>query len=123
VVKSLLATGLVVSAVVGAGYIGLRSLGEEAKATFDELNRALEPPAPGKGKASAQDVAEWIERYRLGVRRAECPREGVKGWDYVCVFVDGDGRRKKVGVMVGPIQPTQTSPPVGAGQRLPPPST
>ena len=120
--KLLLATGVAVSVVIGAGYVGLRSLGEEAQATFDELNRALETPTPRKGKATPQEVAEWIERYRVGARRVECG-EGVKGWDYVCVIVDEDGRRRKIGVMVGPIQPTQMSPPVGARQRLPTPST
>jgi hypothetical protein len=119
-VKALLVTGLAVSIVGGAGYLGLRSLGEEAKATFEEVNRALEGSATGEGKASAQDVAEYIERYRAGARRAEC-REGVKGWDYVCVFTDGDGRRRKVGIMVGPVQPTQMSPLVAARDRLPTP--
>jgi hypothetical protein len=41
-VKALLVTGLAVSLVGGAGYLGLRSLGEEAKATFEEVNRGLE---------------------------------------------------------------------------------
>jgi hypothetical protein len=121
-VKALLMTGLAVSLVGGAGYLGLRSLGEEAKATFEQVNRALEHDVPGEGKASAQDVAEYIERYRAGARRAEC-REGLKGWDYVCVFTDGDGQRRKVGVVVGSTQPTGMSPLVGAGQRLPTPGT
>jgi hypothetical protein len=118
--KALLVTGLAVSIVGGAGYLGLRSLGEEAKATFEEVNRALEGSAAGEGKASTQDVAEYIERYRSGARRAEC-REGIKGWDYVCLFTDGDGRRRKVGIMVGPVQPTQMSPLVGPRDRLPTP--
>jgi hypothetical protein len=117
VVKALVATGLAVSVVAGAGYVGLRTLGEDAKATFDKLNSALEDATPGKGKASAQDVGEWIERYRSGARRAECS-EGVKGWDYVCVFVDGDGRTRKVGVLVDSRQPTQMSPLVGQRERL-----
>src|SRR5688572_30481920 len=116
-VKAVIATALAVTVVGGVGYVGFRTLGEDAKATFDELNQAFEENSPGTGKASAQDAADWIERYRAGASRAEC-REGVKGWDYVCVFVDGDGRRRKVGVMVGPIQPTQMSPLVGARQRL-----
>lgn len=119
-VKALLVTGLAVSIVGGAGYLGLRSLGEDAKATFEEVNRALEGSATGEGKASAQDVAEYIERYRSGARRAEC-RVGIKGWDYVCVFTDGDGRRRKVGVVVGSTQPTHMSPLVGARDRLPTP--
>jgi hypothetical protein len=121
-VRSLLATGLVVSAVIGGGYVGLRTLGEDAKATFDELNRALEKNRPGQGRASAADAAAWIERYRAGARAAECG-EGVNGWDYVCVFRDGDGRRRKVGVIVDWRQPTQMSPLVGARQRLPTPSS
>lgn len=119
-VKALLVTGLAVSIVGGAGYLGLRSLGEDAEATFEEVNSALEGSASGEGKASAQDVAEYIERYRSGARRAEC-REGIKGWDYVCVFTDGDGLRRKVGVVVGSTQPTHMSPLVGANDRLPTP--
>lgn len=119
-VKAVIATALAVTVVGGAGYVGFRTLGEDAKATFDELNQAFEENAPGSGKASAQDAADWIERYRSGARRAEC-REGVKGWDYVCVFTDGDGRRRKVGVVVGSTQPTHMSQLVGANDRLPTP--
>ena len=71
-VRSLLATGLVVSAVIGGGYVGLRTLGEDVKAPFDELNSALEKNLPREGKASAEDAAAWIERYRAGARAAEC---------------------------------------------------
>jgi hypothetical protein len=120
-VKSVLAIALAVSVVGGVGYVGLRTLGEDAKATFDELNRAFEKNAPGEGKASAQDAADWIERYRSGARRAVC-RDASAGWDYVCVFTDGDGRRRKIGVIVDSRQPTQMSPLVGPRQRLPKPT-
>jgi hypothetical protein len=120
-VKALLATGVAVSVVAGVGFLGLRSLGEDAKGTLDEPNSAFEKNAPGEGKASAQDAADWIERYRSGARRAAC-REAASAWDYVCVFTDGDGRRRKIGLIVGSKQPTQISPLVGARQRLPNPT-
>jgi hypothetical protein len=116
--KSLLATGAAVSAVVGVGYVGLHSLGEQAKKNLDELNNALEQSLPGKGKASAREVADWIERYRSGARGAEC-RRGRAGWDYVCVFRDADGRRRKFGVIVDSKQPSLMSPLVGAGEPVP----
>jgi hypothetical protein len=119
--RSLLVAGLAVSVVAGASVVGLRTVGREAKATFDTLNQALEDSTPGKGKASARDAAQWIERYRAGARGARC-RDGGKGWDYVCVFRDGDGRRRKVGVIVGARQPTQMSPLVGVRRPLPTPS-
>jgi hypothetical protein len=118
--KTLLVTILAVSVAAGTGYVGLRTLGENAKATFDELNRALEESSPGTSKASAQDAAAWIERYRSGARKARCSR-GRDGWDYVCVFRDGDGRRRKVGLMVDSRQPTQMSPLAGPHQPLPAP--
>jgi hypothetical protein len=118
-VKALVVTGLAVSALAGAGYVGLHTLGDDAKATFDELNRAFEQNAPGEGKASAQEAAEWIERYRSGARAAQCG-PGRAGWDYVCVFEDGDGRRRKVGIAVDARQPTQLSPLVGPRKPLPP---
>jgi hypothetical protein len=121
-VKTLLATTLAVSVVAGTGYIGLRTLGENAKATFADLNQALEESSPGTGKASAQDAADWIERYRSGARDARC-EDGRRGWDYVCVFRDGDGRRRKLAVMVNATQPTQMSPLLGPRQRLPTPGS
>jgi hypothetical protein len=110
-----------VSVVAGVGSLGLQSLGEDAKGTLDELNSAFEKNAPGEGKASAQDAAGLIERYRSGARRAAC-REAASAWDYVWVFTDGEGRRRKIGLIVGSKQPTQMSPLVGARQRLPKPT-
>jgi hypothetical protein len=119
--RSVLAAGLVVSIVAGVGVVGLRALGGNAKATLDTLNEALERSQPGKGKASAHDVANYFERYRAGARDARC-RNGPEGWDYVCVFKDGDGRRRKIGVLVDSRQSTQMSPPMGVHRRLPSPS-
>jgi hypothetical protein len=120
-VKTRIATVALVSVVAGAGFVGLRTLGESAKETFDELNRTFERNAPGTGKASSQDAAAWIERYSAGAKHASC-RAGQDGWDYVCVFRDGAGRRRKVGVVVGSKQPTQMSPLVAPRQRLPKPA-
>src|SRR5919108_2883684 len=115
--RSVIAAGVAVSVVAGAGVVGLRTLGNDAKATFDTLNKALERNQPGKGKASAREAADWIERYRAGARDAQC-EAAPKQWDYVCIFKDGDGRRRKVGLLVDSRQPTQMSPLVGVHQRL-----
>jgi hypothetical protein len=120
-VKSLLAVGLAVSVAAGVGFLGLQSLGEDAKGTLDELKSAFEKNAPGEGKASVQDAADWIERYRSGARRAAC-REAASASDYVCVFTDGDARLRKIGLIVGSKQPTQMSPLLGARRRLPNPT-
>jgi hypothetical protein len=120
VLRSVLIAGLAVSVVAGAGVVGLRTLGEQAKGTFETLNRAFEDSVPREGKASARDAADWIERYRSGAGGARCrPEPG--DWDYVCIFKDGDGRRRKMGVIVDARQPTQMSPLVGVRQRLPTP--
>lgn len=120
-IRTLLVAGVAVSVVAGAGVIGLRTLGNDAKTTFDTLNRTFEGSLPGDGKASARDVADYFERYRAGARGAHC-RKGPRGWDYVCVFRDGDGRRRKVGVLVDSKQPKHMSPLVGVHQRLPAPT-
>ncbi len=119
--RGVLAAGLTVTVVAGAGVIALRSLGEGAEETFDTLNRTFSANAPGKGEASAQDVADWIERYRTGVRSVRC-RKPASGWDYVCSFRNDGGRRLKVGVLVDSRQPRQMSPVVPARRPLPPPS-
>jgi hypothetical protein len=119
--RAVLAAGLVVSVVAGVGVVGLRTLGGNAKATLDTLNEALERSQPGKGRASAREVADYFERYRAGARDASC-REGRNGWDYVCVFRDGSDRWRKVAVIVDSTQPTQMSPLLGVHRHLPAPS-
>lgn len=119
--RFVLVAGLAVSVVAGVGVVGLRTLGGNAKATFDTLNKAFEDNMPRKGKASSREAAAWIERYRAGASNARC-QKGAQGWDYVCVFKDRDGRRRKLGVIVDSRQPTQMSPLVGVHRRLPTPS-
>jgi hypothetical protein len=118
--KSVLVVGLAVTVFAGAGAVALRTLGNDAKATFDSLNRALAESAPATQKASARDVAEWIERYRTGASGARCGKT-KKRWDYVCLFKDGQGRRVKMGVMVDSRQPIEMSPVVRLRRPLPPP--
>jgi hypothetical protein len=118
--KSVLVVGLAVTVFAGAGAVALRTLGNDAKATFDSLNRALAESAPARKKAAARDVAEWIERYRAGASGARCGKT-KKRWDYVCVFKDGQGRRVKMGVMVDSRQPIEMSPVVRLRRPLPPP--
>lgn len=118
--KSVLVVGLAVTVFAGAGAVALRTLGNDAKATFDSLNRALAESAPATKKASARDVAEWIERYRTGASGARCGKT-KKRWDYVCLFKDGQGRRVKMGVMVDSRQPIEMSPVVRLRRPLPPP--
>ena len=107
--------------LAGAGVVALRSVGEEAEATFDTLNRTFAESAPGEEKASTQDVAAWFERYRPDARAVQC-RRAPSGWDYVCVFRTEPGRRMKVGVRVDSRQPIEMSPIVRARRPLPPPS-
>jgi hypothetical protein len=107
--------------LVGGGVVALRSVGEEAEATFDTLNRTFADSAPGKEKASAQDVADWIARYRADTSDVRCGI-GRKGWDYVCVFRTERGRRLKVGVVVDSRQPIEMSPIVAVRRPLPGPS-
>jgi hypothetical protein len=118
--KSVLVVGLAVTVFAGAGAVTLRTLGNDAKATFDSLNRALAESAPAKKKASARDVADWIERYGAGASGARCGKT-KKRWDYVCVFKDGQGRRIKMGVIVDSGQPIEMSPVVRLRRPLPPP--
>lgn len=118
--KSVLVAGLAVTVFAGAGAVALRTLGNDAKATFDTLNQAFADNAPAKGKASPRDVAEWIERYRADASGTRCGKT-KKSWDYVCVFKDGQGRRVKMGVMVDARQPIEMSPVVKLRKPLPPP--
>jgi hypothetical protein len=118
--KLVLVAGLAFTVFAGAGAVALHTVGNDAKATFDSLNRALADSAPAKKRASARDVADWIERYRPGANGARCGKT-KKRWDYVCVFKDGLGRRLKMGVMVDSRQPIQMSPVVGLRRQLPPP--
>jgi hypothetical protein len=110
-----------VAGVLGSGAFALRSVVERADATFDTLNEALADAIPGKGKASAQETAAWIERFRPGASHVQCER-AAKQWDYVCVF-RGDGKRRlKMGVIVNYKQPIEMSPAVHLRQRLPAPA-
>jgi hypothetical protein len=113
--------GFAVSVLAGAGFVGLRALGEETKGTFDTLNEALAESAPGDEKATAGDVEAWIERYRTEARRISCASRSAE-WDYVCTFEDRQKRTLKMGVMVDSRQPMQMSPIVKARKRLPPPT-
>ena len=119
--RGVLAAGLTVSVVAGAGVLALRSVGEGAKETFGTLNRTFSDNAPEKGEASAHDVADWIERYRADARGVRC-RKAASGWDYVCFFRNDGGRRLKVGVVVDSRQPRQMSPIVPVRRPLPPPN-
>jgi hypothetical protein len=92
--KSVLVVGLAVTVFAGAGAVALRTLGNDAKATFDSLNRALAESAPATQKASARDVAEWIERYRTGASGARCGKT-KKRWDYVCLFRTDKGAESR----------------------------
>jgi hypothetical protein len=112
--------GLAAALFAGTGVVALRTLGQDAKATFDDLNQAFADSAPANKKASARDVADWIERYRAGASGARCGKT-KRSWDYVCVFKDGQGRRVKMGVMVDSRQPIEMSPVVKRRQPLPPP--
>jgi hypothetical protein len=118
--KMFLVAGLAASLLAGVGVVTLRTLGEDAKATFDTLNETFANSAPSKKKASAPDVADWIERYRAEASGARC-RKTKKSWDYVCVFKDAQGRRVKMGVMVDSRQPIQMSPVVKLRRPLPSP--
>ena len=118
--KSVIVVGLAVTVFAGAGAVALRTVGNDAKATFDSLNRALADNAAVKKKASARDVADWIERYRAEASGTRCGRT-KKSWHYVCVFKDGQGRRAKMGVMVDARQPIEMSPVVKLRRPLPPP--
>lgn len=118
--KLFLVAGLALSVFAGVGVVTLRTLGDDAKATFDNLNETFANSAPGKERASARDVGDWIERYRAGASGARC-KKTRKGWDYVCVFKDGQGRRVKMGVLVDSRQPIQMSPVVKLRRPLPPP--
>jgi hypothetical protein len=109
--RTVLVAGLAVSVVAGAGVLTLRTLGDEAKETFGTLNEAFADSEPGQRKASAQEVADWIARYRTDARKPHCQR-GADGWDYVCVFRNRQGRQVKVGVIVNSRQPIQMSPAV-----------
>jgi hypothetical protein len=115
--KSVLVAGLAVAVIAGTGTV---ALGTDAKATFDSLNRALADSVPAKKKASARDVADWIERYRTGASGMRCGKT-KKRWDYVCVFKDGQGRRVKMGVIVDSRQPIEMSPVARLRRPLPPP--
>lgn len=106
--------------VCRSGAVALRTVGNDAKATFDTLNQAFADSAPARGKASARDVAKWIERYRAEASGTRCGKT-KKRWDYVCVFKDGQGRRVKMGVMVDSRQPIEMSPVVRLRPPLPPP--
>jgi hypothetical protein len=117
-VKSLLVVVLAVSTFAGVGIAAFRSLGLNTKTRLEAVNSALTGGAPVQGKASAQETAAWIERYRAGATDARC-REGQKGWDYVCAFRDGTGRRLKVGVTVDTRQPLRMSPLVGLRRPVP----
>jgi hypothetical protein len=99
---------LAVVGVLGSGVYAVYAVGERADANFDALNQALTGAPPGEGKASASEVATWIERHRPDVANARC-KEAGKGWDYVCVFRDDMKRRLKIGIISGPQQPTQMS--------------
>jgi hypothetical protein len=105
----------------GAAVVGLRTLGEDAKATFDTLNRTFEDSVPGEGKASSQDVEDWIVRYRRDARGVVCEKD-LRAWDFVCVFKNSKGRRLKMGVMVNWSQPIQMSPVVKLRRPLPRPA-
>jgi hypothetical protein len=118
--KSVLVAGLAVTVFAGAGAVALRTIGNDAKATFDTLNSALADNVPANKKASARDVADWIERYRAEASGARCGKT-KKRWDYVCVFKDGQGHRVKMGVMVDSGQPIEMSPVVRLRRPLPPP--
>jgi hypothetical protein len=107
--------------LAGAGVVALRSVGEEAEATFDSLNRTFAESARDEEKASRQDVAVWFKRYRPDAPAVRC-RRAPSGWDYVCVFRTEPGRRMKVGVRVDSRQPVEMSPIVSARKQLPPPS-
>jgi hypothetical protein len=119
--RGVLAAGLTVSVVAGAGVVALRSVGEDARDTFDTLNQAFSDNASGEGEASAQEVSDWIERYRDGARGVRC-RRAASGWDYVCFFRADGGRRLKVGVVVDSRQPRRMSPIVPVRRPLPPPN-
>jgi hypothetical protein len=113
----LLAAILGGSVLLGAGAFGLREIGVNANKTFETLNRALEQnPAP-KGKISSREAVAWIARYQPDTTHVGC-RNGRRGWDYSCSFVKG-GRRLKIGVVAGAVQPTETSLPVPLHRRLP----
>jgi hypothetical protein len=118
--RTVLAAGLAASVIGGAGVVTLRALGEDTKATFDTLNEGLADSAPESGKASAEDVADWIERYRADLSGTRCEK-GTNGWDYVCSFTDSQGRRLKLGVLVDSRQPIQMSPAVRGRRPLAPP--
>jgi hypothetical protein len=119
-VKSLLAVGLAVSVAARVGFLGLQSLGEDAKGTLDELKPSRRT-LPERGRPPPRMLADWIERYGSGARRAAC-REAASASDYVCVFTDGDAGLRKIGLIVGSKQPTQMSPLLGARRRLPNPT-
>jgi hypothetical protein len=118
--KLFLVAGLAVSVFAGVGVVTLRTLGDDAKATFDTLNETFANSALDKEKAPARNVTDWIERYRAGASGARCTKTR-KSWDYVCVFKDAQGRRVKMGVMVDSRQPIQMSPVVKLRRPLPPP--
>jgi hypothetical protein len=106
------------SLLLGAGAFTLREIGVNVHKTFETLNRALEQDPTPKDKISSREAAAWIARYRLDASRVRC-RPGRRGWDYSCSFVQG-GRRLKIGVAAGSVQPTETSIAVPIHRRLPP---
>jgi hypothetical protein len=113
--------GVGMSLVGGAVAVGLHELGNHAAQTFQTLNRALSESTTQREQDNARDVAVWIKTYRPGAKKVAC-RRGTRGWRFVCVFRDRDGRRVKVGVNVRGRQPTKMSPIVARGRRLPAPS-
>jgi hypothetical protein len=117
VLRTVVVAGLAVSFLVGAGVFALSTVGEEAETTFNTLNEAFADAEPRKGKASAQEVSDWIERYRADATGTRC-RQGTGGWDYVCIFRSRRGRRLKMGIVVDWKQPIEMSPTVRLRQRL-----